>query len=568
VDGRVAPVLRGINSARMPLKQAYAAAEDALLTAETACALATLRGGAGYPHAELEHAWRELLRNAPHDSVSGCSVDETHAAMTGRFATVNQISSRMKREAIAALAGKEARWSYREAVGDAYSVVNLLPWARTDVAELALPPGTRDSVMATDGTGAPALTQRSNHDRGKAWALLDLPSFGATTVQLVSSKDRSGDNVGDAYADGRRIENSLVAIVVDDDGTLTITDRTTGESWERSHVFEDVADRGDEYNFCPVDGDEPETSAGTLIDCTVVESGPLVAELALRYELDLPASLTHERARRSDERVRCEMTTRVRLVAASRRVVFKTQIDNGALDHRLRVRFPTLVDSRTVIAEGAFALLERSACPISDGVGWLEPPSATQHTRGLVAAGAIAVAGRGLPEYEAIVTETGLDIALTLLRCVGWLSREDLSSRPGGAGPSLEVPDAQCLGRHEFEYALWVGDADATQRLRDAAEWRRPIAVGEEGAASGPLLDVIGYGFADAALKAAEDGDGLILRVFAGPDGGCVDLPADIDATECRLDEQPYDRPTTTRGGPYVLSPARIASWRLRRRTA
>jgi mannosylglycerate hydrolase len=567
VDGRVAPVLRGINSARMPLKQAYAAAEDALLAAEAASALATLRAAAKYPHAELEHAWRELLRNAPHDSVSGCSVDETHAAMSGRFAAANQISTRMKREAIAALAAKEARWSYRDAVDDAYSVVNLLPWQRRDVVELALPPAT-DGTIAIDGTGARVPTQRSREEPDKLWALLDLPSFGATTLQLVSNEDPAETTGADASANGRLIENSLVAIAVEEDGTLTITDRATGRSWQRSHVFEDVADRGDEYNFCPVDGDEPETNAARLVDCTVIESGPLVAELALRYELDLPASLTSDRVRRSDERVRCEGTTRVRLVAGSRRVEFRTEIDNRALDHRLRVRFPTLSDSQTVLAEGAFALLERSARPTSDGRGWLEPPSATQHTRGLVAVGAIAIAGLGLPEYEAIATETGLDIALTLLRCVGWLSRDDLSSRPGGAGPSLEVPDAQCPGRHLFAYALWVGEADATLRLRDAAEWRRPLAVGEDGVASGALLEVAGYGFADAALKAAEDGDGVILRVFAGPVGGCVELPSEIEATECRLDEQPDGRLTTTSGGPFVLQPARIASWRLRGRTA
>ena len=61
------PVLRGINSARMPLKQRYAAVEEALLTAETLAALASLNNQTPYPHVELRHAWRELLRNSPHD---------------------------------------------------------------------------------------------------------------------------------------------------------------------------------------------------------------------------------------------------------------------------------------------------------------------------------------------------------------------------------------------------------------------------------------------------------------------------------------------------------------------
>jgi len=48
----------------------------------------------------------------------------------------------------------------------------------------------------------------------------------------------------------------------------------------------------------------------------------------------------------------------------------------------------------------------------------------------------------------------GSTILLTLLRCVGWLSRSDLVTRRGGAGPELETPDAQELGTHRFEFAV------------------------------------------------------------------------------------------------------------------
>jgi mannosylglycerate hydrolase len=41
-----------------------------------------------------------------------------------------------------------------------------------------------------------------------------------------------------------------------------------------------------------------------------------------------------------------------------------------------------------------------------------------------------------------------------MLRCVGWLSRSDLATRRGGAGPELETPDAQELGAHRFEFAV------------------------------------------------------------------------------------------------------------------
>jgi len=66
-----------------------------------------------------------------------------------------------------------------------------------------------------------------------------------------------------------------------------------------------------------------------------------------------------------------------------------------------------------------------------------------------------ALASRGILEVEARPEPAGgTTILLTLLRCVGWLSRSDLATRRGGAGPELETPDAQELGAHRFEFAV------------------------------------------------------------------------------------------------------------------
>ena len=55
------------------------------------------------------------------------------------------------------------------------------------------------------------------------------------------------------------------------------------------------------------------------------------------------------------------------------------------------------------------------------------------------------VANRGLPEVEFIPEGNETHIALTLLRCVGWLSREDMHCRRGHAGPELPTPEAQWI---------------------------------------------------------------------------------------------------------------------------
>jgi alpha-mannosidase len=63
----------------------------------------------------------------------------------------------------------------------------------------------------------------------------------------------------------------------------------------------------------------------------------------------------------------------------------------------------------------------------------------------------IAAIHRGNPEYELV---GGTELAVTLLRCVGWLSRQDLSTRTGPAGPAIETPGAQVPGEQVLRLAV------------------------------------------------------------------------------------------------------------------
>ncbi len=93
LGSRLENVLRGVNSARLYLKQANQRAEDRLLAVETYAALRALRGEAPFPAAELTLAWRDLLRNQPHDSICGCSCDEVHRDMLVRYASLHRTLS-------------------------------------------------------------------------------------------------------------------------------------------------------------------------------------------------------------------------------------------------------------------------------------------------------------------------------------------------------------------------------------------------------------------------------------------------------------------------------------------
>ena len=185
-------------------------------------------------------------------------------------------------------------------------------------------------------------------------------------------------------------------------------------------------------------------------------------------------------------------------------------VENATSDHRLRVRFPIATDAHEVRAESQFAVIRRPLEPPPPRARWVEPPVPTAHTLGAVALGPFALLTKGLPEYE-----TGPDrhVWLTLLRCVGTISRPPgLRTRPVAAGPPVPTPEGQCLGRHCFEYALRF-DADRfsdAELLRAAQDYRTDFVTGEP---LEPPFELDGD-LVFSCLKGAEDGDGIVLRVF------------------------------------------------------
>src|SRR5207247_3494759 len=126
VRGRYRPILRGVNSPRVWIKQENARCERLLL--ERCEPFDALTGGSAGE--EVRSLWRTLLQNHPHDSICGCSIDAVHDVdMAPRFARVLTDG-----EALAARLARELAPS-----GKAPVVWSTVPWER-------------DAVVAPDGT--------------------------------------------------------------------------------------------------------------------------------------------------------------------------------------------------------------------------------------------------------------------------------------------------------------------------------------------------------------------------------------------------------------------------------
>lgn len=306
----------------------------------------------------------------------------------------------------------------------------------------------------------------------------DLNGFGLTTFAFATSSPKQPAAL---VADTHSLQNRFYRIDVEDDGTLRIRDKELGVELSRCNWFVDEGDRGDEYNFDSLLDPQRVTAANRRVSVDVDGGSPVVGRLRVRLEYDLPRRLESDRDTRSPELVTVPIETTVILYNDLKRIDFVTTVDNRAEDHRLRVHFQTPVHTDAAFYEQAFAVVERSL--------QLEPRGRVEDAIGTVpqktfcsvedAAAGVALFNRGIPEVEVMRGDAGAEIALTLVRSVGWLSRGDLRMRKGHAGPGLETPEGQSLGAHRFEYALttYVGGWVAAEIVRQAHDFAYPPAA-------------------------------------------------------------------------------------------
>jgi alpha-mannosidase len=253
----------------------------------------------------------------------------------------------------------------------------------------------------------------------------------------------------------------------------------------------------------------------------------------------------------------------VRLYAGVPRADVETEVDNRARDHRLRAHFPSGLRAEETAAEQHFGVLRRPVALPEADAGWLETPVGTYPQKSFVDVSdgdrGLMLAVRGLPEYEALREDDGtVTLALTLLRCVGWLSRPDLGTRRGPAGPSLETPGAQMPGRWTFHYSLIPHQGRWEAAWPEAHGFARPLRAvrAEDGAArlpaSGSPLEIEPQALVLSAFKTAEDGDGTVVRVYNTSDapleGRLRLLLPHGDAGFVDLNEEPLGAAETTDG--------------------
>ena len=262
----------------------------------------------------------------------------------------------------------------------------------------------------------------------------------------------------------------------------------------------DGGDGGDTYNYSPPATDRI-VDTPDAVRVTALESGPVRARVQIDADYTWPAG-AHGNERscdaRSDETVPVTVTTTLELRTGERFLRVAHELDNRARDHRLRAHFPLPAPVTGSDAECAFTVVHRGLT--AEG-GVHEHGLPTFPSRRFVdasdGAAGLALVHDGLLEYE--VVDEGRELALTLLRSVGYLSRAEPALRRNPAGPTLPLEGTQLPGRQRTEHAV----------LLHAGDWR----VGDCYAAADELLVPFEHGRSTGPAEPTRAASGCALRV-------------------------------------------------------
>jgi mannosylglycerate hydrolase len=365
------------------------------------------------------------------------------------------------------------------------------------------------------------------------------------------------------------LSNEHLTVTVDErDGTYTIA-TTDGLRVTGCGRLVDGGDGGDTYNYSPPD-DDLMVDRPDAVRVRATELGPVRGRVTVEAEYTWPSfAVGDERAcsERSEQTVRATVRTTLELRPGERFLRVAHEIDNHCRDHRLRAHFPLPNPVDGSDAECAFAVVHRGLT--AEG-GVHEFPLPTFPSRRFVDASdgnaGLALLHDGLLEYE--IVDDGRELALTVLRAVGYLSRTDPQLRPNPAGPPDPLDGPQLQGRQRAEYAVLVhtGDWRAADCYGAADAFLVPLerarVAPHTDATRPPMGAALRVDGAEVSAVQRVPG-GLVVRVFrTEPEAGPVTLEHEgVPARGFVVDLR--GRPRSPFEGQLELQPFEIATLRL-----
>ena len=546
---------------RMDIKIMNKQAENSIINrAEPAATLMSLMG-ADYPTAMLALAWKHLLHAHAHDSINGVTQDKTAHDTRHNIRQAIEISEVLHQESMSQLMQQIDTSSYPS---DSQLILayNPLPYPVSCVTKLTVDTPQEDQIWSFDliaPNGRRRTVQQISrqeqtspvhdllarpwpfyHDRHTVYADLGtLPAGGYSVFQVKPSASfvRCGEwwpetqtTTGDAISmSNNQMENQHLHVAIDPSGTITITDKATNQSYSGLHYFEDSGDTGDYWVRYPPYDDQIHNSIACPKRIWRTENGPLAASIAVETTMTLPlsgsrhVSGTKGESARSADTAPLVITSVFTLKKGARQLEVSTTVNNTISDHRLRIMFPTDVESQTAEAASHFCVEQRNAQPAPSPDGTFHAEMQTQPMQQFVdvsdGARGLAIISNCFTEYE-LQKDRNSTLAITLFRavknriCTEFRSTGDFPDQHGG----------QLLQTIQYDYAIKPhnGNWSYTTLHQHASSFNTPPTLyqfspsPDSGSlpATTSLFSISSPHLVLSCLKKSEDRNSFIARIY------------------------------------------------------
>lgn len=485
---------RGTYTSQARNKRANRKSEFLLHDAEFLAAWASVQGHFAYPHDELRRAWELLCLNQFHDIIPGSSIKQVYVDSMRDYDEIRRIGERIREDALIALD--------RSLPAEAdLAIYNPTSFPRSEVVKVCGERVTDETVVTTMcGT---TLSAQNTKD-GMLVKCPVVPPYGVLALRLSTGEPPAAENqlyVGDvrrAPSDkgastncSMVMENALLRAEFDQAGDIVRlfdkqADREVLVPNQRANQWQVFEDRPLDWEAWDIDifYDEKMWLAEPADSFKVVESG------SLRACLEIKRRVFHS-----------DIVQRVYMYADSARIDFDTEINWRERRLLLKVAFPVDILSPRATYEIQWGNVER---PTHQNTSWdWARFESCAHKWVDLSEGDYGVSLLNDCKY-------GYDIAGHVMR---------LTALKGAMFPDPEAD----LGEHAFTYSL----------LPHAGDWRNgtvaaayglnnPLIVHHvQGKPQGaPAADRKSLAHVDApqiiieTVKQAEDGDGLIVRMY------------------------------------------------------
>ena len=356
----IEPTIRGAYTTAGEIKKGNRQSENLLMTAEKFSALAAWLADAPYPQTELNEAWKKLMLNQFHDTISGTVTLDAADDALALYREILQTARRHLTKSLNKIASKVNT----EGEGLPVFVFNPLSWERTDVAEVKLTvPGADASVRMIDSAGTPIPFQvlERKEKEGKHYVEVlflaeRVPSLGYKTYRLILGEGAPVSAPGLQITESR-IENEFFRVEVDPaSGCLKSVfdkrnDREVLDKGGKGNLIQVIEDYGDSEGFLRDAKGNREPGhkwTGKTEDVVaapefrVLETGPVRAVLQVKKKWEF-----------------ARFTQRIVLYPKIPRIDFDLVLDWKGKNKMVKVSFPTSVFATEATYEIPYGTIRR-----------------------------------------------------------------------------------------------------------------------------------------------------------------------------------------------------------------